>query len=106
MSEHATPQPVTLDESQSNDASASRIRVRHLVTVFVWLIAVAAVSPMVSQGSTTIRNAVLFGIGGWIVLSVLQALIGWIARGFAGIPRGHDHTPEPAPQSTDVSESL
>jgi len=77
-----------------------------LLLKVVWLSGVATVAPMVSQGSTTIRNAVLFGIGGWIVLSVLQALIGWIARGFAGIPRGHDHRPEPAPRRTDVSESL
>src|SRR4029453_5540276 len=39
---------------------------------------------------TTQRDAVLFAVGGWFVLSVLQVLIGWIVRGFCGIPWGRD----------------
>jgi hypothetical protein len=51
-------------------------------------------------------NAFSFAIGGWIALSVLQALIGWIVRGFVGIPRGYDHAPESVRQSPEASESL
>jgi hypothetical protein len=57
----------------------------------VWLICVAAVSYMVSP-EIEIHHSLLFAIGGWIVLSILQVAIGWIVRGFVGIPRGHDHT--------------
>jgi len=35
--------------------------------------------------------AVLFAIGGWVAISLAQAVIGWIVRGFVGIPLGHDH---------------
>jgi hypothetical protein len=56
------------------------------------------------QRSRNIRNAVLFAIGGWIVLSVLQWIIGWIVRGFLGIPRGSDHKPQP-PSPTVVVAS-
>jgi hypothetical protein len=41
-----------------------------------------------------IRNAFLFAVGGWIVLSVVQALLGWIVRGFMGIPWRQDRRPE------------
>lgn len=57
----------------------------------VWLISVAAVSYTVSP-EVEIHHSLLFAIGGWTVLSILQVAIGWIARGFMGIPRGHDHT--------------
>jgi hypothetical protein len=52
---------------------------------------------------TSIWYAVLFAAGGWIALSLLQEVIGWIVRGFIGIPRGHDHRPEFEPQSTGIS---
>jgi hypothetical protein len=29
--------------------------------------------------------------GGWVCLYGLTWSIGWIVRGFLGIPRGHDH---------------
>ena len=44
-----------------------------------------------------IRNAFLFAIGGWVILSILQGLIGWIVRGFMGIPWGQDRRPAPTP---------
>jgi hypothetical protein len=57
------------------------------------------------QRSRSIRNAALFAIGGWIVLSVLQWLIGWIVRGFLGIPRGYDHRPDlPATVASESGE--
>ena len=65
-------------------------RIAFLLKV-VWLISVAAVSYMVSP-EIEIHHSLLFAIGGWTVLSILQVAIGWIARGFMGIPRGHDHT--------------
>ena len=37
----------------------------------------------------------LFAVGGWIALSIIQSVIGWIVRGFAGIPMGVDRRPEP-----------
>lgn len=49
-----------------------------------------------------LRNAILFGVGGWLVLSVLQALVGWIVRGFLGIPWGQDRRPEPLPSAVEV----
>jgi hypothetical protein len=39
--------------------------------------------------------AVAYAIGGFIFVSVAAALIGWIVRGFLGIPLGHDSRPEP-----------
>jgi hypothetical protein len=59
-----------------------------------------------SLRSRTVGYAFLFATGGWIALSVLQALTGWIVRGFVGIPRRHDRRPEPDPQSTELSQSL
>lgn len=56
-----------------------------------------------AQRARSIWYAVLFAAGGWIGLSLLQALIGWIVRGFVGVPRGHDHIPESGPQSTGMS---
>lgn len=47
-----------------------------------------------SQRTRNIRNGVLFAVGGWVVLSLLQLLVGWIVRGFLGIPWGHDRRPE------------
>jgi hypothetical protein len=47
-----------------------------------------------SQWWRKVRNGVFIAIGGWIGLSILQALIGWIVRGFAGIPWGKDRRPE------------
>jgi len=41
-----------------------------------------------------IRNGVLIAIGGWIALSLLQVVIGWVVRGFLGIPWGQDRRPE------------
>jgi hypothetical protein len=35
-----------------------------------------------------------WAVGGWVVLSVIQALIGWVVRGFLGIPSGRDDRPE------------
>jgi len=58
-----------------------------------------------AERSKNIGNAVLFAVGGWIALSVLQALVGWIVRGFMGIRRGHDHRVDRAPESVRVSES-
>ena len=46
------------------------------------------------QRSRNVRDAFLFAVGGWIALSVLQALIGWIVRGFLGIPAGQDRRPQ------------
>ena len=56
-----------------------------------------------AQRSENVRNAILFIIGGWIVLSILQALIGWIVRGFMGSPRGHDHRPNTAPPTASAT---
>lgn len=47
-----------------------------------------------SQRTRNIRNGVLFAIGGWVVLSLLQTLVGWIVRGFLGIAWGQDRRPE------------
>ena len=47
------------------------------------------------QSHENLRNGILFAIGGWIVLSVIQALIGWIVRGFMGVPWGQDRRPDP-----------
>jgi hypothetical protein len=55
-----------------------------------------------SQRTENIRNGVLFAVGGWIVLSLLQMLVGWIVRGFLGIPYGRDRRPEPV-KSADVA---
>jgi len=41
-----------------------------------------------------LRNAGAFLVGGWIVLCLLQLIIGWIVRGFMGIPWGQDRRPE------------
>lgn len=37
---------------------------------------------------------VVWLIGGWVALWVLSFVIGWIVRGFAGIPMGKDRRPE------------
>jgi hypothetical protein len=74
-----------------------------LLLKVAWMICVAVVFYV---ESTTARNAFWFAIGGWTVLSVLQAAIGWIVRGFIGVPRGHDHEPAHGSQSSDISESL
>jgi hypothetical protein len=50
-----------------------------------------------------IRNGVLFAIGGWIALSLLQVMLGWIVRGFLGIPWGLDRRPEAPVRSAEVS---
>jgi hypothetical protein len=42
-----------------------------------------------------LKEAALFTIGGVVCLSILSAIIGWIVRGFFGIPRGQDRRPEP-----------
>ena len=44
-----------------------------------------------AQWSRNLGYAALFAIGGWTVLSLLQMLLGWIVRGFLGIPLGQDH---------------
>ena len=49
-----------------------------------------------------IRNAILIAIGGLIAISLLQAVIGWIVRGFMDIPWGQDHRPK-APDKLNVS---
>jgi hypothetical protein len=54
-----------------------------------------------SERTENIRNGVLFAIGGWVVLSLLQMLIGWIVRGFFGIPWGQDGRPEPVKQPVE-----
>lgn len=59
-----------------------------LLLKFAWLIGTAAVSYV---ESAAIHTSLLFAIGGWVALSGAQAAIGWIVRGFMGIPRGHDH---------------
>jgi hypothetical protein len=58
-----------------------------------------------AERTKNILIAVLFALGGWVALSVLQALVGWIVRGFLGIPRGHDRRVDRAPESVRVSES-
>jgi hypothetical protein len=74
----------------------------------VWLLGVTlfVVEIPPSLSPQTISYAVVFGVGGWITLFVLQAGIGWVARGFAGIPRGHDHRPEPRVHRAATSETL
>jgi hypothetical protein len=47
------------------------------------------------QPFKNIRNGALFAVGGWVVLSLLQMLVGWIVRGFLGIPSGQDRRPDP-----------
>jgi hypothetical protein len=51
-----------------------------------------------SQYWPAVRNefgkACLWLFGGWVALWILTALVGWIIRGFAGIPMGKDHRPE------------
>jgi len=59
-----------------------------LLLKLVWVIGVASVSYV---ESVPIHTALLFAIGGWITLSALQTAIGWIVRGFMGIPFGHDY---------------
>jgi hypothetical protein len=39
-----------------------------------------------------LTSLILFG--GWLFLWICAAAIGWVMRGFLGIPRGHDHKPE------------
>jgi len=39
------------------------------------------------------RSTGLFAVGGWVVLSLLQMLVGWIVRGFFGIPWDQDRRP-------------
>ncbi|HLG57121.1 MAG TPA: hypothetical protein VI485_17405 [Vicinamibacterales bacterium] len=39
------------------------------------------------------RNGALIIVGGVVVLFVLQFVMGWIVRGFAGIPMGQDSRP-------------
>jgi hypothetical protein len=34
-------------------------------------------------------------IGGWVVLWIFATCVGWVVRGFAGIPLGRDHRPTP-----------
>jgi hypothetical protein len=50
----------------------------------------AARSAWSAKRQSQIGYATLAAVAGWFVLSALQTLIGWIARGFAGIPLGHD----------------
>ena len=57
----------------------------------IWLVCVGGVAYV---ASVPFGAALLFAIGGLIVVSALQIAIGWIVRGFMGIPRGHDHRPE------------
>lgn len=59
-----------------------------LVLKLAWLISVGGASFI---EPVPIHYALLFAIAGWITLSGAQAAIGWIVRGFMGIPRGHDH---------------
>jgi len=57
----------------------------------VWLVCVGGGTYL---ASVPFGAALLFAIGGLMVISVLQVAIGWTVRGFMGIPRGHDHRPE------------
>jgi hypothetical protein len=57
----------------------------------VWLVCVVGATYL---ASVPFGFALLFAIGGLTVISVLQIAIGWIVRGFMGIPRGHDHRRE------------
>jgi hypothetical protein len=57
----------------------------------VWLVCVVGATYL---ASVPFGSALLFAIGGLTVISVLQIAIGWIVRGFMGIPRGHDHRRE------------
>ena len=49
-----------------------------------------------------IQNTFLFVVGGWIVLSIIQFGIGWIVRGFMGIPRGKDRRAQPVDQQAST----
>jgi hypothetical protein len=46
------------------------------------------------QRMENIRTGFYFLVGGWIALTVVQFAIGWIVRGFAGIPLGQDRRPD------------
>lgn len=41
-----------------------------------------------------IKEASQWIFGGWLALWIFTAVVGWIVRGFAGIPTGQDHRPE------------
>ncbi|HKE87609.1 MAG TPA: hypothetical protein VKB50_27820 [Vicinamibacterales bacterium] len=53
----------------------------------------AAQSELSRQRWTSYRNGALYTIGAVIALTTLQLLIGWIVRGFLGIPWRHDRRP-------------
>lgn len=49
-----------------------------------------------SQRTKNIRDGGFFAAGGWVALSLLQLLVGWIVRGFLGIPWAQDRRTESA----------
>lgn len=42
-----------------------------------------------------ITDGILWAVGGWVGLWLLQVLVGWVVRGFLGIPLGADRRPAP-----------
>lgn len=45
---------------------------------------------------SAIKEDVLFASGGLLMLFALSLIIGWVVRGFMGIPSGQDHKPRKA----------
>ncbi|MFB3813494.1 MAG: hypothetical protein ACE14L_05225 [Terriglobales bacterium] len=46
------------------------------------------------QRRKQILIALAVAAGGWLVIALVKAVVGWIVRGFLGIPRGRDSRPE------------
>jgi hypothetical protein len=49
-------------------------------------------------------GAITWGAGGWFALAVVSFIIGWVVRGFLGIPDGKDFKPAPASPRRDRNE--
>jgi hypothetical protein len=62
----------------------------------------AAIAETKKQTQRQVVLAIQFAIGGWVVLSALQYVIGWIVRGFMGIPHGQDHRASQAAPSAET----
>src|SRR4029453_9326421 len=55
----------------------------------------AAISKVGKARFAKVWDGIQYAAIGWFVIFVLSAIIGWIVRGFFGIPSGTDHRPEP-----------
>jgi hypothetical protein len=55
----------------------------------------AAIAKVRKARFDKIWSGVKYAAGGWLVIFLLTWVIGWIVRGFFGIPSGKDHRPEP-----------